>query len=204
MNYLAHTLLGGPGAANKTGALLGDFVKGVLPGALPLNLARGVALHRSIDTFTDAHPLFARSRERVSPARRRYAGIMVDMFYDHLLAVHWDDLGEGGLADFAQSVYAALNEYQAWLPSRLAGIAPRMQQNNWLAAYRELPAISTAIDSMALHRLSQPNALAGAASELIQRYAGFEADFLAFWPAVRFHAMQWAEQNDSLYAGPVD
>ncbi|GAB7126837.1 ACP phosphodiesterase [Silvimonas sp. JCM 19000] len=188
MNYLAHALLGGPSAADKTGALLGDFVKGHLPGALPLELARGVALHRSIDAFTDAHPLFARSRERISSARRRYAGIMVDMFYDHLLARHWAELGVGELALFAQSVYGALDEHAAWLPPRLASIAPRMRQFDWLTAYRELSAVRQAIDSMSVHRLSQPNALAGAADELEHAYAGFEADFLAFWPEVCNHA----------------
>lgn len=188
MNYLAHTLLGGPSAADKTGALLGDFVKGTLPGTLPLDLAHGVALHRSIDAFTDAHPLFARSRERVSPARRRYAGIMIDMFYDHLLARHWADLGHGDLAQFAQSVYAALDEHAHWLPPRLASISPRMRQFDWLTAYRELSAVRQAIDSMSVHRLSQPNALAGAVDELERDYAGFEADFLAFWPEVCHHA----------------
>ena len=46
-------------------------------------------LHRRIDSFADTHPAFRRSRGRVSAARRRVAGIMVDMFYDHFLARHW-------------------------------------------------------------------------------------------------------------------
>lgn len=199
MNYLAHTLLGGPTAADKAGALLGDFVKGTLPGVLPAELAFGVALHRSVDTFTDAHPLFARSRERISPARRRYAGIIVDMFYDHLLAQNWRTLGQGHLGEFAQSVYAALRQYQQWLPPRLANAAAHMQASDWLTAYRELSAVRGAIDSMATYRLRQPNSLAGAVDELVADYAGFEADFLQFWPALCEHVSHWRQLRADQY-----
>ena len=94
MNFLAHALLSGEAEADRVGGLMGDFVKGPLPAGLPPDLAAGVALHRAIDSFADRHPAFAASRARVSPGRRRVGGILVDLFYDHLLARDWADHGE--------------------------------------------------------------------------------------------------------------
>ena len=86
MNFLAHALLAGETPALIVGGVVGDWVKGVLPGALPAHLAQGVALHRAIDVFAETHPAFCASRARMSLARRRYAGVLVDIFYDLLLA----------------------------------------------------------------------------------------------------------------------
>src|SRR3954464_15580437 len=86
MNYLAHLYLSAPTEDAWLGSLLGDFVKGPLDGRYSQHITSAIALHRKIDTFTDAHPVVLRSKSRISAARRRYAGIMIDMFYDHFLA----------------------------------------------------------------------------------------------------------------------
>lgn len=182
MNYLAHALLAGPADADRVGGLLGDFVKGPLPGVLPPDLAAGVGLHRRIDSYAETHPAFNRSRSRVSDARRRYAGIMVDLFYDHFLAVHWSRFSDQTLPDFAAETYALLDEHQQILPPRLAGILPVMREDDWLSSYRDPAIIALALNRMSAHRLSQPNPLAGGGEELLRDMAGFEEDFLAFFP----------------------
>ena len=45
MNFLAHLYLAGDRDAHRLGGLMGDFVKGPLPGTLPEDLAFGVLLH---------------------------------------------------------------------------------------------------------------------------------------------------------------
>ncbi|WP_283150039.1 ACP phosphodiesterase [Silvimonas soli] len=191
MNYLAHLLLAGPAPAYRLGGLLGDFVKGPLPGQLAEPLAAGVALHRSIDVFADEPPAFLASRARVSALRRRYSGIMVDMFYDHFLAARWSEFSDQALPDFANDTYTLLRANQTVLPERLAQILPHMQQYDWLTSYREVASITRAIDNMATRRLSRPNPMVGGGEELIEQYQGFEADFLAFWPDVLHHSEQW-------------
>ncbi len=92
MNYLAHAVLAGPDPLLRLGGLMGDFVKGPLspaPAHLPERLTQGLRLHRAIDAYAETHPAFCTSRARVSAPRRRVAGIMVDMFYDHFLARGW-------------------------------------------------------------------------------------------------------------------
>lgn len=191
MNYLAHLLIAGEDPALRLGGMLGDFVKGRLPGTLPADVARGVALHRKIDTFADAHPAFRMSRSRVSEGRRRYSGIMIDMFYDHLLAAAWTDWCCEPLEYFADEAYSLMEASPELLPERLGRILPAMRGRNWLVSYRDLDAISAALDGMAVHRLRQPNNLAGAGAELKAHYADFDADFRAFFPDAMEFAQQW-------------
>lgn len=186
MNYLAHLFLAGPEPESLLGALMGDFVKGVLDQRYPAAITRALALHRRIDSFTDAHPVTAASRARISPERRRFAGIMVDLFYDHFLALHWDQHAREPLDAFTARVYALLKEHDAVLPERLRSIAPGMARSDWLASYARVESIHAALDRMSL-RLKRQNRLAGAGLELEANYAALETDFHAFFPdLVRF------------------
>ncbi|HRO35453.1 ACP phosphodiesterase, partial [Thauera sp.] len=117
MNFLAHAWLAGESPALVVGGVFGDWVKGPLPGTLPADLARGVALHRAIDAFAETHPAFRASRARMSVARRRYAGVLVDIFWDHLLARDWALHGEGALAPYCAGVYRQLAARRADLPA---------------------------------------------------------------------------------------
>jgi acyl carrier protein phosphodiesterase len=141
-----------------------------------------VELHRRIDSFADTHPAFRQSRARVSPERRRYSGIMIDLFYDHFLALHWESFSDEPLEGFAAGVYALMAAHEALLPQRLGRILPLMRSQDWLAGYRAPEAIATALDRMAVHRMTRPNRLAGSGIELEARYREFEQDFQAFLP----------------------
>ena len=89
MNYLAHLHLGGQRPEELLGSLYGDFVKGRLQGQYSPAIESAIQLHRSIDVFTDAHPLVDQSLSRFTQTRRRYAGIVLDVFFDHCLARDW-------------------------------------------------------------------------------------------------------------------
>lgn len=181
MNYLAHALLAGDDPADRLGGVIGDFVKGPLPAGLPAEVAAGVALHRAIDTYADRHPAFQRSRARVSPERRRVAGIMIDMFYDHFLAVHWARFHTQPLPQFTAGVYALMGEHQSLLPPRLVTLYPYMRDDDWLASYRSATVIAHALDRMSA-RLTRTDLLTGSGVELLDSYEGYEADFLVFLP----------------------
>lgn len=194
MNFLAHAYLAGDSPTDRLGGLIGDFVKGPLPAGLPAEIAAGVRLHRQIDVFADGHPAFRRSRERVSPVRRRVAGVMVDMFYDHFLARHWARFHAWPLEHFSAAMYALMAEHDAILPPRLVQILPRMRDADWLASYRSAATIELALDRMAL-RLRRANPLTGAGAELRADYAGFEADFFEFIAAAESFAAHCRTQR---------
>ncbi|MDX1376841.1 MAG: ACP phosphodiesterase [Burkholderiales bacterium] len=187
MNYLAHLYLSPPDEDAWLGSLLGDFVKGEIGERYAPPVAAAIRLHRRLDAYTDAHAAVRRSRMRVSGARRRYAGIMIDMFYDHFLARGWDEFHDEPLPVFAARVYALLERRRAELPERLQSIAPRMAARDWLGAYARVENVARALEGIGT-RLRRANRLAGAGEELLAAYAGFEADFRAFLPEAKAFA----------------
>ncbi len=191
MNFLAHALLSGDAEADRVGGLMGDFIKGPLPAGLPPDLACGVALHRAIDSFADRHPAFVASRARISPERRRVSGVLVDIFYDHLLARDWADHGPGVLEDYAARLYASLRARSGLLPAKAREIAELMSSNDWLCSYRNVAAVGRVIDRMAVYRLRRANPLGGGIEEFLADAAGFEADFRVFLPDAVAFASAW-------------
>lgn len=184
MNYLAHALLARHSPELLTGGMLGDFVKGALGERYPHAVRAGILLHRAIDRYTDAHEIVVASRALVSPARRRFAGILVDVFYDHFLARHWERYGEAGLEQFTAGVYAVLWPQRAGFPERLQRMLPWMRADDWLASYADLEAVDAALRGIAHRFRRYPRAavLADGVAELTANYAAFEAHFHAFFP----------------------
>lgn len=198
MNYLAHAYLSSGSPEMILGGMLGDFVKGSFHGRYSPEICRGIALHRQIDCFTDSHPIIRASKQLVSPSRRRFAGIMIDLFCDHFLAKHWMrysgrsssegtggrsalPLPQGTLHDFSQHVYHTLLDSQEILPDRLRRMLPYMVEQNWLASYREISNIGRALNGIS-QRLKRQNTLFNSVEELEQNYHLFEQTFEAFFP----------------------
>lgn len=185
MNYLAHLHLAPDDAAARVGNLLGDFLKPSHAGHLPQALQQGMALHRQIDSHTDSHPLVAQSKQRIAAERRRYAGILVDIFYDHFLARHWTEFASMPLADFTARSYAELEAHRQWLPPRLLEILPRMRAEDWLQSYAGLDGIAAVLRGFSRHRIRRTNPVADGIQDLKQHYAALEQDFLDFYPQLQ-------------------
>ncbi|MVW74840.1 acyl carrier protein phosphodiesterase [Pseudomonas xionganensis] len=188
MNYLAHLHLGGDAPAQLLGSLYGDFVKGPLAGQWPADIEAAIRLHRRIDAFTDSHPLQAQARARFPAERRRYSGMLLDVFFDHCLARHWADYAAEPLPRFTGRVYQVLAG-EPQLPGRLALIAPRMAAQDWLGSYREFAVLAQVVAGLQ-RRLSRPEALAGAMVELERLYQPLLEDFRAFYPELQAFAAQ--------------
>lgn len=181
MNYLAHLFLSDDTPSALVGGLLGDFVKGRLGDRYDEEIRKGIELHRKVDVFTDAHEIVLASKGRISPARRRFAGIIVDVCYDHFLARNWAEYSATPLRTFARRVYDALTEKRELLPDRLKQSLPNMIRNDWLVSYRELHVIDLVLNRISA-RLRRENSLMNAIEELESNYHAFEADFRAFFP----------------------
>jgi len=183
MNYLAHLHLGGDAPAQLLGSLYGDFVKGPLAGQWPVDIEAAIRLHRRIDVFTDSHPLQVQARARFPLERRRYSGILLDVFFDHCLALHWADYAAEPLPRFTGRVYQVLAA-EPCLPERLARIAPRMAAQDWLGSYREFSVLEQVVAGID-RRLSRPGLLAGGAAELERLYQPLLEDFRQFYPELQ-------------------
>lgn len=176
MNFLAHAFLAGNEPPLIVGGVAGDWIKGWLPGSLPSDLARGVALHRAIDSHAETHPAFKASRQRVGPGRRRYAGVLVDIFYDHLLARDWALLHPMPLREFTPGVYAMVATRCGELPAGASFPLQLMAREDWLESYARIDGIADVLRRMA-RRAGRHDPLAGGEEELMRDLGGFVADF---------------------------
>lgn len=181
MNYLAHLLLADDDAESRVANLLGDFAKGPLRDDWSAGLRAGVYRHRRIDAFTDSHPLFLRSRRRLSARRRRFGGIIIDVCYDHFLSVHWGCFCDRPKTAFIAEAYDQLQHYPGELPVKMTRMLEAMIAQDWLNAYGSEAAIGLTLDRIA-QRLRRPGGMLGAGEEFVAHYADLEQDFLGFFP----------------------
>lgn len=190
MNFLAHALLAGDAPALIVGGVVGDWIKGTLPGTLPHDLAKGVALHRAIDEHAESHPAFCRSRTRVSPVRRRYAGVLVDVFYDHLLAKNWAALHHRPLDEYCDAIYRLIRDRLHDLPIASHPALNLMAQENWLTSYAQIDEIADVLARMS-RRARQPNPLANGEHEFLADVDGFTGDFYEWLADTKVFCQQW-------------
>ena len=176
MNHLAHALLAAESPLLLAGNLAGDFVKGRLDRLPPTPLIAGIRMHRSIDAYTDRHPVWRRSRGRVEP--RRVSGVIVDIAYDHVLARNFERYCDLSLEEFAARAYRILLDHRALLPPRLGALVPRIAAEDWLVSYRWPEGVERTFARLG-RRMAD---LAGGAGQVRSRYRSLEADFHEFYP----------------------
>lgn len=187
MNHFAHCVLAQPNADSIIGNLLGDFARGISPDSLTPAVRAGLENHRAVDRFTDSHPLVKEMRRCFSPRRRRFAGIALDIYFDHLLIRHWQLLEDRDLGQTVETIYQHLQGARHQMPS------PSMQQtsrhlveHDWFGSYARLDGIAHAIDRVAA-RIRFPNSFDNAIEELLANQQLIENGFLMFYPELKAH-----------------
>ncbi len=181
MNFLAHLYLSGDEDAMIIGNFIADMVKGQQINGYSDNIVRGIRLHRKIDHFTDSHPLFLQSRERLRARYRLYSGVVVDMYYDHFLSKLWSRYSNHSLEDYVDKAYVLLNRHFDVLPARAQYILPYMIEHNWLVNYADLDRLQRHFGGMA-RRTPFESGMERAVDDLREHYGDFEAEFLGFFP----------------------
>ncbi|MBS1794148.1 MAG: DUF479 domain-containing protein [Acidobacteria bacterium] len=181
MNYLAHLYLSDRTDDGFAGSLLGDFVSGSVAGRFGAAVESEILMHRRIDAFTDAHPVVKRSKARISGNLRKYAGVLVDVFYDHFLAVDFEKYSDVALADFSKNVYRALVHHQKLFPEAFQRRILAIAEFDLLGSYASLDGIATALVRIS-GRIRRRNELAEGIADLKNNYAELRADFAEFFP----------------------
>ena len=183
MNFLTHLFLSGNATELLVGNLMGDFVKGRLDGRFPPGIAQGILLHREINSFQVQNQYFLRSKRRLDQSFGHYRGVLVDLFYDHFLAAHWEDYADVPYSVFLSDAWRALREHKEFLPDRLQRIMPFMFMN-WLPSYDTVEGIATSLRRMSRFRLKRKNPLKEGAEALSRHYEGLYGDFRMFFPEI--------------------
>lgn len=192
MNFLAHFHLAQPTDGSRVGALLGDFVRGTpesLRNQLPPEVVDGIILHRAIDRFTDSHEIFLRIKKLLSRPRRRFAGIIIDIYFDHFLAQLWSDFSKVPLQNFTAEIYDTLGRRADWLGPEVSEITRRMQDENWLGTYGTIPGLALTFRKVSQRRTFL-TPLIGAEEDLTNHYQSFTTAFRSFYPEVMSFASE--------------
>ncbi|MEA2042109.1 MAG: ACP phosphodiesterase [Bacteroidota bacterium] len=184
MNYLAHILLSGDEAGVQLGGFIADSVKGRKYNEYPEALRFGILLHRKIDSFTDAHPEVLKSIFGLRSVYGKYSGVVVDMLYDHFLAVAWAKYSNQGLRAFSDNFYNVLKLNVSYLPERFKKYMPVFIEKDRLNSYTVLSDFEVILRKMGEHTSLPAKSEAG--MEIIHsRYELFKSEFSAFFPDLR-------------------
>lgn len=180
MNYLAHIYLSGDDDAIKIGNFIADFIYGSQYENFSKSIQKGILLHRKIDTYTDKHKIFRQSKKRLFSEFRHYSAVIVDMFYDHFLAKHFEKYSQQRLEDFASDFYNILETNQNILPIKVKAIIPVMKKYNWLSSYKNIDNLEDILNQMN-NKTQYETMLHLSIDNLIKNYDLFENEFFLFF-----------------------
>lgn len=181
MNHLAHLFLVTPEMEVRVGSLLGDFARGLDIDRLPAGVVRGLRHHRAVDAFTDRHPEVLACKQLFSRRRRRFAGIALDVLFDHYLLRHWERYSHQGRDEFIADAYRDLQRGRHLMPESMARVIQRMIEQDWLGSYQDLDTVGYALDRIAT-RIRFVNEFGGVIEEVRRHDNELEQRFLKFFP----------------------
>jgi len=194
MNFLAHLYVSGDSPEIMVGNFIGDFVKGSDFSRFEPGIATGIELHRAIDEYTDHHRMVKQSKGRLRPKFRHYSGVIVDIFYDHFLAVNWRMYHGRPLKEFAGYVYGLVESRRNVLPDKVKYMLPYMTSGNWLVNYGTLDGIHRSLSGLA-RRTTYKSKMDEAVIELKRYYDEFKSEFSSFLPDLKKYSEDWISRK---------
>ncbi|WP_370392116.1 ACP phosphodiesterase [uncultured Winogradskyella sp.] len=189
MNFLAHIYLSGDNELLTLGNFAADGIRGRKYLDYPEEIQAGILLHRFIDTYTDAHPIFRQSTKRLHEPYGHYSGVIIDIFYDHFLAKNWSRYSTVALEDFVEAFYASLQKHWDELPPKFKHLTPYMIEGNWLVNYASIEGIQSVLNGMN-RRTNYKSKMDKAVKELTLFYQDFENEFFAFFDELQHAALE--------------
>ena len=189
MNFLAHIYLSGNNDYIKIGNFMADGIKGDDYNNFPDAIKKGILLHRAIDSYTDMHPVFRKSKHRLHEKYGHYSGVIMDIFYDHFLAKNWNSYSKTPLATYINDFYQLLQTHFDELTLKIQKMYPNMVQQNWLLSYATVEGIGTILYQMD-YRTKFQSKMQYAIEELVLFYNEFEEEFTLFFEDIRQMALE--------------
>jgi acyl carrier protein phosphodiesterase len=148
MNYLAHALLSGQSEDLLLGNFIADHVRNEDLKKYPEAIVAGIQLHRQIDTFTDTHAAFRASKRVFYRGFEKHSGILVDIYFDHLLASAFEDYAGLSLGDFSRRAYETYSRNQHLLPPSSQKFLSYVISNDIYSAYASEQGIVRVLDHL--------------------------------------------------------
>ena len=197
MNHLAHLFLSGDNEDLAIGNFVADFISNRDLPQFTEGVKRGIMLHRKIDAFTDAHPSVKQSTKRLHPFHHKYSPVIVDIYYDFLLAKNWEKYSKGDpsvwndeIRLFVNKMYNILTNRKLELPLKLRNRLPHMISDDWLMRYTTFEGLHGAF--LRIEKAAAfPGNFGNAAEHLEMFLDEFDAEFNVFFPDLQRHVAQF-------------
>lgn len=168
---------------------MADGIRGKHFEHFPADVQKGIILHRAIDTYTDSHNVFRQSTKRLHEKYHHYAGVIVDIIYDHFLAKNWAKYSDEKLDYFINKFYSSLHENYDILTEKTQDLMPYMIKYNWLLSYQTVDGIHQILTQMD-RRSKNASKMQFASEDLKEFYAEFEEEFTLFFEDIKTHSRQ--------------
>ena len=115
--------------------LFGDFIKGKAMYNFPEKIQNGIQLHRSIDSFIDTNKNVRQLLKILYPELPKVSNVAVDLFFDHLLAIHWKKFHSTELYQFLENFYTYQPKNWDSYPNEFKSFIEMMRTRRWMNYY---------------------------------------------------------------------
>ena len=194
MNFLAHLCLASADSDLMLGGLFGDFIRGRRAlRKFPEPVRQGIILHRYIDRCTDHSPVVKNLRPKFPREFRRYSGIIIDLAFDHELALNWWRYMPQSLERFDVETRDLIRDNTAMVPDGLSQFMRYADRHGLFAAYRDEDVILYALAGIGT-RLSRSNPLHRAAEIWPELALEFRSSFREFFPQIQSDVVAWCKR----------
>ena len=163
---------------------MADAIKGNKYDSYPVGIQIGIKLHRFIDSYTDSHEIYRKSKHRLHENFGHYSGVIMDIVYDHFLAKNWQLFSNIALEKYADDFYNLLQSNYDILAPKTQNQLPYMIKTNWLVCYQSLEGLELILFQMDYRTKNRVN-MPAAIHEIKKFYAEMEQEFLAFFTALQ-------------------
>ena len=198
MNFLAHILLSGDDKKIQIGNFIGDAIKGKDYLHYPVQIKKGILLHRQIDAFTDANAIVHRSKKRLDKRYGHYAGVIIDIIYDHFLCVNWGSYSKEPLDSYIAIFYKTIQLDFDLIPKETQRFIPSLLKQDWFTKYQSIEGIAKVLQGME-KQIKHNIPLHRGVEDLKEKYDLFNADFNEFFPLLQEHSKSIIQILDNEY-----
>ena len=177
------------------GNFIADAVKGSSYQKFPDGIKKGILLHRAIDFYSDNHPVFLKSVERLRPNYRKYAGVIVDIFYDHYLAKNWKNYSDKPLEQFSAKVNSLMLKNVLHFPEKSLMFLRYALRTNLFVSYASIEGMGEVLYGMSRRTTFKSN-MELAVKDLKENYSDFENEFRVFFMDAEKFVNDWKTKNN--------
>ena len=183
MNYLAHSFLSFSSEPILFGQFIADDIKGNKWQLHEKEVQHGILLHRFVDDYTDTHPLLLNLKRRLHPSLGKFSGVVLDVIFDHVLSLKWQDYSKHPREEWIDSTYTLLQKRLDSMTEKRRFIAEKMIEKDWMNMYLTREGTSEILNQMA-KRIPYANPLKDSFQAYLSHEKHIISTFDEFFPQI--------------------